>query len=288
MLFQWTSCFYRQEQQLHFYLCLSVSIYLSTICPLSLSLSLSLSFSHPSLSPYTTSLHWTMWNQAGIGILATVLGVAFQNVVPFKQEEESADPESVDRKLRVTFFGGGAIAAGIAVLTVLGSRLSQPEHTAAAWAVLAGLCALVVWTAFSSGPIMVSGEAIRRPLLWSSEEVDVGSRGVEEPLIGGASASSGGPPAAVSGSGESSHPALTTIQHEEEEDASEEVRKAEGELLEAEPEVSLLEAWATSEYWLLYAVVTIGTGTGLTIVNNLGQVRTAVPSGETVPKQCSV
>ena len=199
-------------------------------------------------------------------------------MVPFKQEEESADPESVDRKLRVTFFGGGALAAGIAVLTVLGPRLSQPGHTAAAGAVLAGLCALVAWTAFSSGPIMVSGEAIRRPLLWSGEEGGSGSRGVEEALVVGGASASGGPQAAPSGSGETSPaPTLTTMQHEEEEEGP----KAELELLEAEPEVSLLEAWATPEYWLLYAVVTIGTGTGLTIVNNLGQVRiAAVPNSE--------
>ena len=215
--------------------------------------------------------------QAGVGTLVTVLGVAFQNAVPFKQQEEAADPGSVDRKLRVTFFGGGAIACSIAVLTVLGSRLSPTGHIVAAGSVAAGLAGLVLWTALSSGRILVLGESSRRPLLWSSSEE--GRIEEEWEGLGGTSVGTGGTlqmrnAGEVSGACE--QPAPVVNLYEEEVPAEErcpDVEKVEREMLEAEPEMSLLDAWATAEYWLLYVVVTVGSGTGLMIVNNLGQVR---------------
>jgi hypothetical protein len=198
-------------------------------------------------------LGWLL--QVCSAVLASALGVAGQNMVHFKQPDELSDPASVGRKLIVTFAWGTSIAIAVAGVNLLpqGAETHHRTHTMAAGTIVVALVAQLLWTALSSGPLLLQ-------------------KGAEEPLLG--------PDESLGDSDARVHSIMEREDAPADEPGTSASEEEKALLEEASADVSLLQAWATVDLWLIYAIVSIGTGAGLSLNNNFAQVGFALLQGQ--------
>jgi len=194
---------------------------------------------------------------------ACLLGMICQNVVPIGRSGESENDDSAaNRKLRITFIWGAVIAAAVAGISLMPVSTPRYVHVYAASGLMATLVAMLLWTALSSGPVLLKGP----------------DPDLQEPLLGPHPEGCGDSPTTADGEARTEEEDLDIRVHqimaEDEVDAAAAGRHAEEklQLMEVEPQVSLAGALMSPTYWLLYAIVMIGTGAGLTFNNNLAQI----------------
>eukprot|EP00873_Tetraselmis_striata_P015393 jgi/Tetstr1/435657/TSEL_024557.t1 len=175
--------------------------------------------------------------QTVASLLYIAIGLACQNVVPFKQVEEVAQPGGTQRKFVVTFVWGMALAVTVGAASVV--PVPHYGEVLMACGVVALFGSLLLWMPVSAGSLLA------RP------EPSVSSPFLHDPLL-------------PSDDDSEAAPQLCAADR----DGGDEAKS----LLEQLPEVAPFEAWRSSEFWMLYLVVLTGTGAGLAFVNNLGQL----------------